>query len=107
MNKGQVTYITHTGKGIVIAASEGISIMQLATSNAVPGIDAECGGSLSCATCHVYIPDDWLSIVGPPSATEKDMLEFAEEPAANSRLSCQIKFTSALDGLTVHIPEEQ
>ena len=107
MKPGQVTYITHNGEPIVVAAIDGASVMQIATSNAVPGIDAECGGSLSCATCHVYVDEDWYRLVGPPSATEKDMLEFVEEPADNSRLSCQIKFTQALDGLVVRVPEQQ
>ena len=107
MTSGQVTYITHDGEPIVVAGIDGASVMQIATSNAVPGIDAECGGSLSCATCHVYVDEDWYPLVGPPSATEKDMLEFAEQPSDNSRLSCQIKFTQALDGLVVRVPEQQ
>ena len=107
MNPGQVTYITHDGSPLVVAATEGLSIMQIATSNAVPGIDAECGGSLSCATCHVYVHEDWYPVVGPPVDNEKDMLEFSESPSDRSRLSCQIKFTQELNGLIVHIPEQQ
>jgi ferredoxin, 2Fe-2S len=102
-----ITYITHDGEAIVTPAVSGISVMQIATSSAVPGIDAECGGSLSCATCHVYVDDDWVDVVGPPSDNEKDMLEFAEAPSPTSRLSCQIKFSSELDGLVVRIPEHQ
>jgi len=81
--------------------------MQLATSNAVPGIDAECGGSLSCATCHVYVREDWFERTGGPQGAEVDMLAFAEEPGPTSRLSCQIRYTDALDGLVVIIPANQ
>jgi ferredoxin, 2Fe-2S len=107
MTEGQITYVSHDGDVTTLTAPFGISIMQIATSNAVAGIDAECGGSLSCATCHVYVDDDWFPIVGPASDTEKDMLEFAEAPSTTSRLSCQIKFTTDLDGLIVRMPEQQ
>ncbi len=81
--------------------------MQIATSNALPGIDAECGGSLSCATCHEYIDEAWYALVGNVGDTETDMLAFAEDPGPTSRLSCQIKFRDELDGLVVNIPESQ
>ena len=81
--------------------------MQLATSQGVPGIVAECGGSMSCATCHVYVDPDWFGVTGPPGDAERAMLDFAEEPAETSRLSCQIRYTDLLDGLIVRIPVSQ
>ena len=103
----KVTFVTSSGDTRVVDAATGMSVMQIATSNAIPGIDAECGGVLSCATCHIYVDDDWLDRTAVPGSAERDMLEFAEQPQANSRLSCQITFTDALDGLIVFIPELQ
>lgn len=107
MTMGSVTYKTPDGKSLTVAATPGASIMQLATSNAVPGIDAECGGSLSCATCHVYVDDAWTEKVGPPGETERVMLQFTSDQKSNSRLACQIRYCQDLDGLTLHIPDRQ
>ena len=104
---GKVTFKTSDGEVYVVDASLGMSVMRIATSNAVPGIDAECGGVLSCATCHIYVDADWLDRTGTPKPEERDMLSFAEQPRTNSRLSCQITFTEALDGLVIQIPENQ
>lgn len=104
---GTVIYITPEGERIEIEASPGITVMQLATAHGVPGIEAECGGSLSCATCHVYVDEDWYGRTGAPGENERDMLEFAEDPRENSRLSCQIRYSEGLDGLIVRIPESQ
>ena len=104
---GKVTFKTINGETYVVGADPGMSIMRIATSNAIPGIDAECGGVLSCATCHVYVDPDWFDKTGTPKPAERDMLSFAEQPQTNSRLSCQITFTEALDGLVVQIPECQ
>ena len=104
---GIVTYITPDGESFTVAATPGISIMQLATSNAIAGIDAECGGSLSCATCHVYVDLAWTEGVGQPGKTENVMLQFTHEQRSNSRLSCQIRYQENLDGLVLHIPEQQ
>ena len=103
----KVTFISAGKDEVSVAGIAGASIMQLATANGVPGIDAECGGSMSCATCHVYIEGAWLEAVGEPGEGEKVMLAFAEKPAHNSRLSCQILYTEVLNGITVHIPESQ
>ena len=92
---------------MTLAAEPGVSVMQVATSHALAGIDADCGGSLSCATCHVYVDEGWFERVGEPGATEREMLEFAESPGPTSRLSCQIRYTHALDGLIVRLPESQ
>ena len=104
---GKVTFKTVNGETYVVDANPGMSIMRIATVNAIPGIDAECGGVLSCATCHVYVDPDWLDRADTPKPAERDMLSFAEQPQVNSRLSCQIKFTEALDGLVLQIPERQ
>ena len=102
-----VTFINHKGESVAVQAEPGISLMQAAVNNGVNGIIAECGGACSCATCHCYVEDAWLSRVNPPSQVEKDMLECVLNPQPNSRLSCQITVSAELDGLTVRVPENQ
>ncbi len=104
----RVTYIEHTGASHEVDVPEGDSVMRGAYAHALEGIVAECGGGLACATCHVYVDDAWAERVGPASGPESDMLEFAaSERKPNSRLSCQIVVTDALDGLVVRMPETQ
>lgn len=103
----KITFINTAGEELVLDAQRGISVMQVATSNGLRGIDAECGGLLSCATCHVYLDEAWYPKVRAPEEAEQSMLEFAEGPQATSRLSCQIKVSDELDGLIVRIPETQ
>ncbi|WNM31840.1 2Fe-2S iron-sulfur cluster-binding protein [Streptomyces sp. Li-HN-5-11] len=91
-----------------VTAESGTALMQAAVSNGVEGIVAECGGNASCATCHVYVADAQCELVGPPNDVEDEMLDFtAAERRPTSRLSCQIQLSDALDGLVVHVPEEQ
>ena len=90
-----------------VEATVGDSVMEAATTNDVPGIDADCGGACACATCHLYIDEAWVDIVGKPEDLESEMLEVAEDVRDNSRLSCQIKVTEAMDGLVVTTPESQ
>ena len=104
---GRVTYLTSNGESYTAEAKAGISIMQLATSNGIPGIEAECGGVLSCATCHVYVDGNWLDKLAPPVQAELDMLAFAETPNETIRLGCQIPYHDALDGMVVRIPDAQ
>ncbi|MEX0840803.1 MAG: 2Fe-2S iron-sulfur cluster-binding protein, partial [Xanthobacteraceae bacterium] len=85
----------------------GSTVMETAIKNAIPGIEAECGGACSCSTCHVYVDETWREATGEPSPMEEDMLDFAFDVRPNSRLSCQIKVTAALDGLVVSTPERQ
>lgn len=85
----------------------GTSVMEVAVSHNVPGIDADCGGACACATCHVYVHEDWLSKLSPQVDMEASMLEFAEDVRPNSRLSCQIPLTEDLNGLTMTLPKEQ
>jgi 2Fe-2S ferredoxin len=103
----RITFIQHDGPEHTLDIEVGQSVMQAAMSNSVPGIIADCGGSCSCATCHVYVDEGWRSRVPPPSASEKDMVECALHVQENSRLSCQIKVVDELDGLVVRIPESQ
>jgi 2Fe-2S ferredoxin len=103
----KITYIDHGGTARTVEAAVGSTVMENAIKNNVPGIVAECGGACSCATCHVHVDEAWKEKVGPPSAMEEDMLDFAFDVAPNSRLSCQIKVTDALDGLMVRTPERQ
>jgi ferredoxin, 2Fe-2S len=104
----QITFIQFNGAENQIQASEGSSVMQAAMSAGVPGIIGECGGSAMCATCHVIVNEAWADKIPPPLANELEMLECtATELHENSRLSCQIKMNSALDGLVVYLPERQ
>jgi len=84
-----------------------MTVMQVAVNNSVPGIDAECGGACACATCHVYVREEWREKLGKPEEMEEDMLDFAFEVKENSRLSCQIKVTDEIDGLVVDLPDQQ
>ena len=103
----RVTYIEHDGREHVVEVKNGLSVMEGAIRNNVPGIDADCGGACACATCHVYVDEAWREKTGEPSAMEESMLDFADEVQPNSRLSCQIRVTDALDGLVVRLPENQ
>jgi len=103
----KVTYIENGGAEHVVDVKSGLSVMEGAIRNNVPGIDADCGGACACATCHVYVDAAWTETAGKPSAMEESMLDFAEGVEPNSRLSCQIRMSDALDGLVVRLPESQ
>ena len=103
----KLTIVAFDGTRFDLQADEGSTVMENAVRNSVPGIEAECGGACACATCHVYVDEQWVDRVGPPEALEEDMLDFAYDVRPSSRLSCQIKVTAALDGLVVHVPERQ
>ena len=102
-----ITFIDSSAQSRTIDAEIGSTVMEAAIRNAIPEIEAECGGACSCATCHVYVADDWTAKVGGPSPMEEDMLDFAFEVKPTSRLSCQIKVSDALDGLVVETPARQ
>ena len=103
----QITYASHDGTERTLEVKTGLTVMEGAVKNNVPGIDADCGGACACATCHVYVDEAWTDKVGPASAMEESMLDFAEGVKPNSRLSCQIKVNDALSGLRVTTPESQ
>lgn len=103
----KITYVTAQGERIETEGENGSTVMETAIMNAVPGIVAECGGACTCATCHVYVDEDWRAVVGGPSMMEEDMLDFAFDVKDSSRLSCQIKVKQELDGLVVHVPTRQ
>lgn len=103
----KITYIEHDGTEHVLDVKNGMTVMEGAIKNLVPGIDAECGGACACATCHVYIDEAWTDVVGGPSDMEEDMLDFGFDVRDNSRLCCQITVSDELDGLVVRIPEQQ
>ena len=103
----KITYIEHDGTEHVVDVKNGLTVMEGAVKNNIPGIDADCGGACACATCHVYVGQEWLSKIEPMQEMEKTMLDFAEGVETNSRLSCQIKVTDALDGFTVKMPKSQ
>ena len=102
-----ITYISPDGKQTKLNVKTGLTVMHGATINMVEGILAECGGALTCGTCHCYLNDHWIKIIGPAQGKEKLKLKQINNPTKNSRLSCQIKVTEALEGLTVTFPETQ
>jgi 2Fe-2S ferredoxin len=103
----KITYIEFDGAEHTVDVKPGLSVMEGAMKNGVPGIDADCGGACACATCHVYVDPAWHEATGERSDMEESMLDFADAVKDNSRLSCQIKVTDALDGLIVRLPESQ
>ncbi len=103
----KITFITHDNQNHTIDVQNGLSVMEGAVQNDIPGIDADCGGGMACATCHVYVNDEWFDKVPSKEDGEEDMLDMAFEPKKNSRLSCQIIVSDELDGLTVSIPSKQ
>ena len=103
----RVTYIEHSGQKHEIEIANGLTVMEGAVQNDIPGIDADCGGGMACATCHVYVKDDWFSKLPEKENGEDDMLDQAYQPNSSSRLSCQIIVSDDLNGLVVHLPEKQ
>jgi 2Fe-2S ferredoxin len=103
----KITFIEHDGAVHEVAAEGGETVMEAAMRGSVSGIVAECGGSCTCATCHVYVDDAWLARTGERSPDEEDQLDNAYDVRANSRLSCQIKMSEELDGLLVRTPSYQ
>jgi 2Fe-2S ferredoxin len=103
----KITFIAHDGTEHLVDAENGASVMNAAIDNLVPGIDADCGGECSCATCHVYVNEEWLQTVGAPGDREEEMLDLNPEREPSSRLSCQIPVRDELDGLVVRVPEFQ
>ena len=102
-----ITYIEHSGTRHVVTVKSGLTVMEAAVRNNVPAIDADCGGACACATCHIYVDANWQIRTGEASPMETSMLEFAEEVQPNSRLSCQIRISDALDGLVVRLPSPE
>ena len=103
----KITYIEHNGKSHKVNVPNGLSVMEGAVQNNIPGIDADCGGSCACATCHVYVDEEWFNKLPKKEITEEDMLDMAYEPKKYSRLSCQISVEDSLDGLVVKMPLKQ
>jgi 2Fe-2S ferredoxin len=103
----KLTIVAFDGTRYDFDVANGSTVMENAVRNSVPGIEAECGGACACATCHVYVDDDWTERVGGPEPMEEDMLDFAVDVRPTSRLSCQIKMSAGFDGLIVHVPERQ
>ena len=103
----KITYIQPDGSSQTVDATAGMTVMETAKKHMIDGIEAECGGACACATCHVYVDEAWRERTGGPSDMEEDMLDFAFDVRPESRLSCQIKVTDALDGLIVRVPDKQ
>ena len=103
----KITYIDSNGNSKTINVANGLSVMEGAIQNNIPGIDADCGGGMACATCHVYVKEEWLNKLDKPEDAEQDMIDMAFEPKKNSRLSCQLIVSDKLDGLIVTTPSKQ
>ena len=103
----KITYITNDGRENTIEIQNGLTVMEGAVQNDIPGIDADCGGGMACATCHVYVKEEWFNKLPKTQDGEQDMIDMAFEPKKNSRLSCQISVTNDIDGLIVNLPEKQ
>ena len=103
----KIIFIDSKGKKKSIEVQNGLTVMEGAIQNNIPEIDADCGGSMACATCHVYVQDDWFNKIPKKEDGEEDMLDMAFEPKKNSRLSCQLIVSDELDGLVVNIPTKQ
>ena len=103
----KLTFVAFDGTRFDVEADNGSTVMENAIKAGVPGIEAECGGACACATCHVYVDEEWSAQVGAPEAMEEDMLDFAYDVRPTSRLSCQIRVSDELDGLIVQVPERQ
>lgn len=103
----KVTYVAHDGDARTIEVEAGLSLMQAAIGNGIDGIIAECGGSMSCATCHVFVEEAWLDRLAPPTPMEDGLLDCRDDRTKASRLACQIVLEDALDGIVVRLPESQ
>ena len=103
----KITYIDYQDNSKTIEVENGLTVMEGAIQNDIPGIDADCGGSMACATCHVYVEEKWFDKIPKAEEAEVDMIDMAIEPKKNSRLSCQLIVTDDLDGLKVRTPEKQ
>ena len=103
----KISYILDDQNTKTVEVANGLSVMEGAVQNDIPGIDADCGGGMACATCHVYVNEKWLDKLPKKEDGEEDMLDMAFEPKQNSRLSCQVLVSDELDGLTVSIPSKQ
>ena len=103
----KITYKDNQGNSKTIEVEKGLSVMEGAIQNNIPGIDADCGGSMACATCHVYVKEEWFNKLPKKEDGEEDMLDMAFEPKKNSRLSCQLMVSDQFDGLVVNLPEKQ
>ena len=103
----KITYKDFQGNSKTIEVENGLTVMEGAIQNNIPGIDADCGGSMACATCHVYVEEKWLNKIEKAEEAEEDMIDMAFEPKKNSRLSCQLIISEELDGLTVTTPFKQ
>jgi len=103
----KITYIEHTNKEHIVEVPNNMSVMEGAVQNNIPGIDADCGGSMACATCHVYIDKKWFDKFKKKDEGEEDMLDMAYQPNKFSRLSCQLIVSNELDGLILRMPSKQ
>ena len=103
----KITYIEHTNKAHLVEVSNNMSVMEGAVQNNIPGIDADCGGSMACATCHVYVDEKWFNKLEKKDESEEDMLDMAYQPNKLSRLSCQLLVSDELDGLILRMPSKQ
>jgi 2Fe-2S ferredoxin len=103
----KITFVQPDGSSVHVDAKVGGTVMEAAVNNLIKGIEADCGGACACATCHVYIAPEWREKLQGTEVMEADMLEYAYEPDANSRLSCQLRITPEMEGLVINVPSQQ
>ncbi len=103
----RITYIEHNGTEHTVDVAVGLTVMEGAVQNDIPGIDADCGGACACSTCHAYVNPDWVAKLPAREDMEEDMLDFAYEPNPRSRLTCQVQVTAEMDGLVLQLSEKQ
>ena len=103
----KITYVENDGKSHTVEVDNGLTVMEGAVQNNIPGIDADCGGSMACATCHVYVKEEWFNKLPKKEDGEEDMLDMAYEPNKFSRLSCQLTVSDKLEGMIVNLPKKQ
>jgi 2Fe-2S ferredoxin len=103
----KITYVEHDGKEHTVDVENGLSVMEGAVKNLIPGIDADCGGACACATCMVYVGPEWAEKLPAVDSQEETMLSFSDHATPESRLSCQLKVSEALEGLRVRMPKSQ
>ena len=103
----KIIYVEYNGNTHTVDVENGLSVMEGAVQNNIPGIDGDCGGGMACATCHVYVKDEWFNKLKKKTDGEEDMIDQAFGPKKNTRLSCQITVSDELNGLVINMPEKQ
>lgn len=103
----KITFVEHDGSSTEVDAKTGLSLMKAATYGGVPGIAADCGGNCACGTCRVYVPEEWRQCFAEPKTSEREMIDFSQDPTEGVRLACQTKVSESMEGMVLNLPESQ